>query len=103
MLFRSMSFVAEAQPVLLLLSKMERAHPAAMLVPVLTINSVWCHELNVLFTKKTQLHSVSMRCPNVHLGSSIAVFLFLVIFCSWLCLAPLRGKAGLLMAVAPPF
>ena len=33
--FRSILFVAEAQFVLLLLSKKERAYPAVMLVPVL--------------------------------------------------------------------
>ena len=93
MLFRSMSFVVEAQFVLLL-SKKECACPVAMLVPVLIISSVWCHELNVLFTKKTQLNSVSMRSPNVHIRSYIAVFLFLSIFFLWLCLTPLRWAAN---------
>ena len=84
MLFRSMSFVAEAQFVLLLLSKTERVSPAALLVPVLIISSLSCQTLNVLFTNKPRLTSVLMQSPVVHIQSSTAVCVFLLSVYSWL-------------------
>ena len=53
MLIRSVSFVVEAQLVLLYLSKKSIHIPAVMLVRVLIISFFSCQTLNVLFTKKT--------------------------------------------------
>ena len=78
------------------LFKKERLCPSVLPVYALIIKS------SLL---KNPAEILSKRSPNVHIQSSIIVFLFVVILFSWLGLAKLRGTSGpdLKMTLASPF